>query len=219
MINAILGLLTREDWRGQPRKSEPFPMAWLVADRQQKPAKGLEISHKDVVFMMTDRPPGKHFNILIHIRNRYIPLRVEVIQEDSVNEGGQVFHRFGCKYVGLKADDWDAIVRYVNDEPEPEDKAQGELAQIRQKADDAYRLIPLAVQNKLIERLVRANKLEAPTEGRAPALRMTYLGASKKADGSKIHHISIHSRKQVNDEWVGFDTKFRIDAAGKIEQT
>lgn len=219
MIDGIIGLFKHEDWHGQPRKNQPFHMAWLVADHVQKPAKGLEISHKDIVFMMPERPAGKYFNVLIHIRNRYIPLRVEVVHEDTVSEGGQTFHRFGCKYVGLKADDWDAIVRYVNDEPEPEDKAQGELAQIRQKADDAYRLIPLAVQNKLIDLLVRENKLEPPAEGRVAALRMTYLGASKKSDGSKIHHVAIHSRKQINDEWVGFDTRFRIDSQGNIEQS
>jgi len=218
MIDGILGLFKREDWRGQPRKSEPFSVAWLVADHVQKPGKGLEISAKDVVFMLGERPPGKDINILLHIRERFIAVRVEVLQEDTVNQGGQVFHRFGCKYVGLKADDWDAIVRYVNDEPELENKARDELAERKQKPDDAYRIIPMAVQEKLVASLVRANRLEAPAEGQVPALRMNYVGAKKKADGSKEHRIAIHSRVLVGDEWKSFDTQFTVDDAGVIEQ-
>ncbi len=214
MIDGILGLFKHEDWRGQPRKNEPFPVAWLVADHVQKPGKGLEISGKDVVFMLNERPPGKDFNILLQIRGRRIPVRVEVVHEE-ISQGG---HRFGCKYMGLKADDWDAINRYVNDEPEPENKAADELKEQQHKPDDAYRVIPMAVQEKLVAILVQTNRLEPPAEGQAPALRMNYLGASKKADGTKLHNVTIHSRRQINDEWVAFDTQFRIDEAGNIEQ-
>ncbi|HXP94940.1 MAG TPA: PilZ domain-containing protein, partial [Candidatus Binatia bacterium] len=167
-----------------------------------------------VVFMLNERPPGKDFNILLQIRGRRIAVRVEVVHEET----GQGGHRFGCKYVGLKADDWDAIVRYVNDTPEPENKAAEELKEQQQKPDDAYRVIPMAVQEKLVAILVKTNRLEPPAEGQAPALRMTYLGASKKADGTKLHNVTIHSRRQINDEWVAFDTQFRIDEAGNIEQ-
>lgn len=218
MIDGILGLFKHEDWRGQPRKSEAFPVAWLVADHVQKPGKGLEISAKDVVFMLGERPPGKDINILLRIRDRFIAVRVEVQQEDTVSQGGQVFHRFGCKYVGLKADDWDAIVRYVNDEAEPENKAHDEIAERRQKPDDAYRVIPMAVQEKLVATLVRANRLEPPAEGQVPALRMNYVGAKKNADGTKVHRVAIHSRILVGDEWKTFDTQFLVNEAGEIEQ-
>ena len=218
MIDGILGLFKREDWRGQPRKEEPFPVAWLVADHVQKPGKGLEISAKDVVFMLAEKPPGKDINILLHIRDRFIAVRVEVQEEDTVNQGGQIFHRFGCKYLGLKADDWDAIVRYVNDEPEPTDKAKDELAAKKQQPDDAYRLIPMAVQEKLVALLVHANRLEPPHEGQVPAMRMNYLGAKKNADGTKTHRVAIHSRKLIEDEWKSFDTQFTVDASGHIEQ-
>lgn len=218
MIDGILGLFKREDWRGQPRKSEPFPVAWLVADHVQKPGQGLEISNKDVVFMINERPPGKAFNLLIHIRDRYIAVRVEVQQEDTVNQGGQIFHRLGCKYLGLKADDWDAIVRYVSGEPELENKARDEIVELQKKTDDAFRVIPLAVQNQLVAMLVRANRLEPPAEGQVPAMRMDYRGVKKNGDGSKVHQVSIHSRIQIGDEWKSFDTQFAVDETGHIEQ-
>ena len=170
------------------------------------------------MFTINEKPPGKNFNLLLHIRQRYIPVRVEVRHEDTVNQGGQILHRFGCSYSGLKADDWDAIVRYVNDEPEPENKGADELKEIKQKADDAYRIIPVAVQNKLVAMLVHANRLEPPAEGQAPSLRMNYLGAKKKADGTQVHRVAIHSRKLIDDNWKAFDTQFLIDAAGNIEQ-
>jgi hypothetical protein len=207
MIDGLLGLFKHEDWRGQPRKNEPFPVAWLVADHVQKPGKGLEISAKDVVFTLQEKPPGKSINILLHIRNRFIAVRVDIRQENVVNEGGQTAYMFGCSYSGLKADDWDAIVRYVNNQPEPENKAADELKEIQNKVDDAYRIIPIAVQNKLFQILIDKNRLEPPPEGQAPPVRMNYLGKRKKADGSLLHRVSIHSRKLIN-----------IDSAGNIEQ-
>lgn len=217
MIDGILGLFKHEDWRGQPRKTEPFPVAWLAADKMRKPGKGLEISPKDMVFILGERPPGDEFSMLLNIRSRLITMRVKVQQEDVVNQGGRVFYRLGCKYVALKADDWDAIVRFVNDEPEPENKAHGELVVRRQKPDEAYRIIPIAVQEKLVAILVRLNRIDPPAEGQAPALRMNYLGATKSADGSKVHQVAIHSRRRIDDNWYPFDTQFSVDAAGNIE--
>lgn len=219
MIEGIIGLFKHEDWRGQPRKSEQFPVAWLVADHVQKAGKGLEISAKDVLFLLPARPPGKEINILMQIRGRFIAVRVEIKHEDTVNAGGQVFHRFGCKFLGLKADDWDAIVRYVTDAPEPGNKAHDEIAQIKAKPDDAFRVIPLAVQERLAAMLVQANRLAPPAEGAAPAFRMEYHGAKKRSDGTDVHQVSIHSRVLVDDGWKTYDTNFSIDAAGHIEQT
>jgi hypothetical protein len=218
MIDGILGLFRHEDWRGQPCRSDAFPVAWLVADHVQKPGTGLEISPKHVVFMLAEAPPGKTINLLLHLGSRFIAVRVDVHETEAVQQGGKPMHRFGCTFAGLKADDWDAIVRYVNHEPEPTNKAHEEISQLQKKTDEAYRTIPIGVQNKLVAMLVRANRLDAPAEGQVPPLRVSYGGASTNPDGTKVHRVAIGSRKSIDDHWYSFDTQFAIDEAGHIEQ-
>jgi len=88
--------------------------------------------------------------------------------------------------------------------------------QMQENVADAYRLLPLAIQQKIVEKLVEQKKLEAPKPGVQPLLKLFYGGVSKKPDGATLHRFNVHSRIKVNDEVMAYDTRFLIDEAGNI---
>lgn len=220
MINDIIQWVAGKigDQRSYPRKGERFAVSWLVNDAQQKPATGIEISANGLVFQMKERPADKQLNLVMTIRNRDIRARVAIKRTDKVPAGGMALYRLAGNFMGIAADDWDAIVRFVNDEPEPENRALDDLRDAQGKDDDAYRVLPLRVQNRLVNMLVAAKRLERPPKDHLPHLRMHFIGSTREADGTQTHRVNIHSRKRIDDQWYAFDTQFQIDGRGNIEQ-
>jgi hypothetical protein len=220
MINDLIHWVAEKvnDQRSYPRKSERFAVLWLPNDATQKQATGVEISANGIVFQMKDKPNDKELNVAFTIRNRQITARIKVKRVDKVPAGGIALYRFVGTFLGISADDWDAIVRFVNDEPEPDDKLRGDLAHVRRQPDDAYRLLPLKVQNELVSRLVRSNRLEPPPKDHAPVLRLHLVETTRNEDGTQTHRVNIHSRKRIDDAWYAFDTQFKIEGTGKIEE-
>ena len=116
-----------------------------------------------------------HFNIIARVRERNIPLRVSnTCARIRCSTKARTWHRYMCEFVGIAADDWDAIVRYVNDEPENSDRRKMQNQEPSEKVDDAYRLLPMALQEKIMAMLVAQNKLEA-AETRPNAAAQTVL--------------------------------------------
>jgi hypothetical protein len=218
MINDLVQWVAEKigDQRSYRRKNERFEVAWLVDASRVRAATGLEVSANGIVFQIKEKPKNKEFNIRMTIRSREIRVRVAVKRDEIVNEGGQMLHRLICRFSGIAADDWDALQRYVNDEPEPENKGLTQLNEIQRKEDDAYRLLPLRVQNRLVMMLVGMNRLEQPPKDHAPVLRMHLIGSSRES-GREIRRFNVHSRKRIDDNWYAFDTQFSIDPAGMIQ--
>ena len=206
--------------RGHPRKAEKYPVRW-VKDLENNvfvDGVGIEISPTGALFVLKEKPPGQEFTVVIQLGERQVRARVTVNRHDAVNQGGATWHRFATKFGGIAADDWDAIVRYVNNAAEPpESKAAEELKAVVQKADDAFRLLPLAVQKQIVDTLVETNRLFPPPEGQAPLLRMTYSGHSKKSDGQEVHTCHVHSRITVDGEIRQYETTFLVDSSGKVQ--
>jgi hypothetical protein len=206
------------DQRSYPRKSERFVVSWLVSDTLQKPATGVELSANGLVFQMKEQPPAKQLNLAFTIRNREIRVRVEIKRTDKIPAGGMALYRFAASFMGIAADDWDAISRFVNDEPEPENKGFDDIQDAQRKDDDAYRVLPLRVQNRLVTLLIAAGRLERPSKDHLPHLRMHFIGSTREPDGTQSHRVNVHSRKRIDDHWYAFDTQFEIDGAGNVTQ-
>lgn len=213
MINELVQWVASKisDQRTYPRKTERFAVTWLPDPQTEKPATGVEISPNGLVFQMREKPGAKEFNLRFTFRNREIPVRVTTKRVDPIVDNGHLMNRIACRFQGIAADDWDLIVRYVHDLDEPENKAADELEALLKKEDDAYRLLPLKVQNKIVTMLVRAHRLEPPTEGILPHLRLHYIGSAETGRGAKVIKVNIHSRKRIDDAWYAFDTQFAID--------
>lgn len=204
--------------RAHPRKATNYPVRWVkdAENNVHVDGVGIEISPTGALFVLKEKPPGQEFTVLIKLGERQVTARVVVTRHDAVNQGGATWHRFATKFGGIAADDWDAIVRYVSDAADPENKAADELRAVVQKEDDAFRLLPLAVQRQIVDTLVQSNRLFSPPEGQAPLLRMTYSGHTKR-DGQEIHTCHVHSRVTIDGEIRQYDTTFLVDSSGKVQ--
>jgi hypothetical protein len=120
------------------------------------------------------------------------------------------------EFIGVAADHWDMIVRYVADAPEPPNRRKMQNQEMGDKVDDAYRLLPMALQQKIIQMLVSQQKLEEPKHGQTPLLKLFYGGLVKRAGHPDAHRFNVHSRIRKNDETIAYDTRFLITDAGEI---
>lgn len=176
---------------------------------------GLEISPNGLMFI-TQEPIGrKEFNVTVRLRETNIPLRVKYIRGDQMQYQGKMWHRCMGEFQGIAADDWDAIVRYVNDEPEL-DRRKMQNQQPNDRVDDAYRLLPLAMQTKIVEMLVSQQKLDEPKPGQTPLLKLFYGGLVKRPGHKPAHRFNVHSRVQKGDEMMAYDTRFLVGEDGEI---
>jgi len=176
---------------------------------------GLEVSPNGVMFILPEAVASEEFNLILRLREQNIPVRVRKVRSDQVSHQGKQWNRYMCEFKGVAADHWDAIVRYVNDEPE-NDRRMMQNQQPSESVDDAYRLLPMALQQKIVQMLVAQKKLETPKEGQPPLLKLFYGGLVKRPNGKPAHRFNVHSRIKRNDEMVAYDTRFMISEDGEI---
>ena len=176
---------------------------------------GLEISPNGLMFMLPQPIDAAEFSVIARVRENNISLRVKRVRSDQVQHQNANWHRYMCEFVGIAADDWDAIVRYVNDEPEAE-RRKMQNQEVTEKVDDAYRLLPLALQERITKMLVAKNKLEPPKAGQTPLLKLFYGGLVKRPGQKPAHRFNVHSRIKRGDEMLAFDTRFLISEDGEI---
>lgn len=206
------------DRRQYKRKAGAFHL-WYQPDpknpQQLKQGVGLELSPSGLMFMIPEPIAPTEFNVVAHVRDRNIPLRVKRTRNDTVQHQNATWHRYMCEFVGISADDWDAIVRYVNDEPDV-DRRKMQNQEPADKVDDAYRLLPLVLQQRITQMLVSQNKLEPPAKDQPPLLKLFYGGLVKRPGAKNAHRFNVHSRVKRNDEMVAYDTRFLITEDGEI---
>jgi len=206
------------DRRQYRRRSGAFDVWYQPNPQDPKSAKGgvgLEVSPNGLMFMLPQAVDAQEFNVVARVRERNIPLRVKRIRNDQVQHQGANWHRYMCEFLGIAADDWDAIVRYVNDEPETEQRKM-QHQEPSEKVDDAYRLLPMAMQQKIMQMLIAQNKLETPKAGQTPLLKLFYGGLVKRPNQKAAHRFNVHSRIKRNDEMLAFDTRFLVSEDGEI---
>lgn len=176
---------------------------------------GMEISPNGLMFIIPESIGTPEFSVIARLRDQNIPLRVKKVRNDHVDHQGTTWHRYMCEFVGIAADDWDAIVRYVNDVPE-ENRRKMQNQELSEKVDDAYRLLPLALQQRIVQMLVSQKKLEQPKAGQPPLLKLFYGGLVKRPGQKAAHRFNVHSRIKRGDEMLAFDTRFLIAEDGEI---
>lgn len=177
---------------------------------------GTEISPSGLVFIVNAQIPKAEANLSVVLRNKRFAVRVKLVRSDTVDYKGQPWMRYAAEFTGIAADSWDLIVRYVNDEPEIDDRRHSEHQEAAAKPDDAYRLLPMAVQNRIVELLVQRKRLEPPKAGQTPLLKLFYGGSHKPDGKAPVHRVNVHSRVIVNDEPVDYDTRFLVEDNGKV---
>lgn len=198
--------------RKYPRRAGPL-QAWVAAGQQWAPIGCLDISGSGMGIVSQATLP-EEINVRVMIEKRPVLVRAKRVWQQPGMVQGKPAWRYGLTFTGIGADDWDAVIRFCNnDVVEVENKAQEELELVRLKADDVARLIPKKLQDQLLKLLVDRRRL-APLDGKTPLVQYSYGGVVKK-NGKAMHRLSIHSRvRESTGEVKAYDTRFFFDDQG-----
>jgi hypothetical protein len=182
-----------------------------VSGGRRVPVLGTSVAREGIAFVSPLELAARDLELTFRLRERTIPTLVHVDESDTVQAAERLVHRYFCTFTAIAADDWDAVVRYVDNKPEPVQPAGVK------KADDEFRALPIAVQNAVVDQLVRARRLERPAPGTVPLIRMV-AGLPRGVDGDRTaQDVLIHSKVARDDEMRSYDTRFRVYANGQIE--
>ena len=204
------------DRRQYKRRSGAYHLWWQPAQGDARPGIGLEVSPNGLMFIIPDQITTAEYNLVLRLEDVKIPVRVRNVRNDRVAHHGKEWNRHMGEFIGIAADNWDRLVRYVNNEPEPKDRRKMQNQEMESQPDDAYRLLPLAIQEKIVKTLIAKRRLDEPHAGQTPLLKLFYGGLVKRAGKPPAHRINVHSRVTVNDELTAYDTRFLVSDDGEV---
>jgi hypothetical protein len=173
------------------------------------PVLGTSVARQGIAFVSPLQLAQRELELSFLLRERLIPTRVRVDESDTVPTPKKIVYRYFCSFVAIAADDWDAVVRYVENRPEPAAPAAAKTT------DDEFRALPIAVQDAIVDNLVRAGRLERPALGTLPLIRM--IAIPRRTGDRSAQDVLIHSKVERSDGMRSFDTRFRVYATGRIE--
>ncbi len=213
MFNELLKRLGshKSERRSADRVRRRFPIAW-IKDGALVPGLGLEISEKGILFATKESPPGANVEVALDLNARRVRARLKIVRKGAMTRDGVEWAVIACVFEGIAADDWDLIVRYCKNLDDPSNKAAQELSALAGSDDDAYRMLPLRVQQRVVAMLVKAGRLAPGSDAKNPLLRMSYDGATRAGE----HRLAVHSRRLVDGELLQFDSILIVDDAGNV---
>ena len=201
--------------RKYPRKRRPYRASYSLDGKTQKAAIGLDLSGGGCCILTQEQVAQKEFEMRAVIEDRTVRLRAKSVWADNVTHQGRKVWRYGMQFTAIPADDWDAIIRYTTDKAVADsNKVQEDLARVRLTADDTARLLPLALQNRLLTMLVQRRRL-APLDERVTPLVQYFYSGIVKHDGKPMHRLMIQSKvANADGEPEMFETNFVFDDSG-----
>ena len=214
MFNELTKLFSgqRKERRHSPRKKVRFNIAW-VKGKELIAGLGMEISLNGCLLAMKAPPDTPDFDVIMEIERRKIRLRLKTARKGTILRESQQWTVLGCNFSGIAADDYDALVRFCKDMKEVDNKAARELASM-DKTDDAYRMLPMRVQQRVLDVLIHMGRLDPPQANQQPLLRMHSMGS----EGGK-HRLGVHTRIAGGHgtEPQTFDSVIMIDESGNVK--
>jgi hypothetical protein len=220
MLPELLAWFTgkEQNRRKFPRKRKPYRAAYSLDGKTTRAAIGLDVSGGGLC-ILTQEPVGRdEFEVRAELDDRGVRMRAKVVWHDNVQHQGKKVWRYGMRFVGISADDWDAIMRYTTDRPVTEpNKAQEELSAIRMTPDDAARLLPRELQTRLLQMLVERRRL-APLADRVTPLVQYFYSGIVRHDDRLVHRLVIQSKVVGAERDELFETRFVFDESGKNVQ-
>jgi len=212
LFNELLKRLgsRKSERRGADRVRRRFPIGW-IRDGTLVPGLGLEISEKGILFATKEGPPGAQVEVALDLHGRRVRARLKIVRKGAMTRDGVEWAVIACIFEGIAADDWDAIVRFCKNLDDPGNKAAQELSALSGD-DDAYRLLPLRVQQRVVAILVKTGRLAPGSDAKNPLLRMSYDGSTHATE----HRLAVHSRRLVDGELLQFDSVLIVDDNGSV---
>jgi len=220
MLPELLAWFTgkEQNRRKFPRKRKPYRASYSLDGKTTRAAIGLDIGGGGLC-ILTQEPIGRdEFEVRVVLDERNLRMRAKVVWHDNVQHQGRKVWRYGMRFTGIPADDWDAIIRYTTDRPVAEaNKAQEELAAVRMTPDDTARLLPKELQTRLLQMLVERRRLAPLDERVTPLVQYFYSGIVRHND-RLVHRLVIQSKVVGPEHDELFETRFVFDENGKNVQ-
>src|SRR6202011_6194828 len=174
-----------------PRKRKPYRAAYSLDGKSTRPAIGLDISGGGVCILTPEPVARDEFEVRAQIEDRPVRVRAKTVWHDNVQHQGRKVWRYGMRFTGIPADDWDAIVRYTTDKPVAEsNKAQEELTTVSMTPDDTASLLPKELQTRLLQMLVDRRRL-APLDVRVTPLVQYFYSGIVRHNDKLVHRLGI----------------------------
>jgi len=213
MLNELVKRLGagKADRRAADRVRKRYAIGWLK-DGALVSGLGLEISEKGLLFASKEAPPGPQVDVAIDVGGQRVRARLKIARQGTIARDGVDWALIAGVFEGIAADDWDAIVRFCKNRNAPTNKAAEELTAMASVDDDAYRLLPLRIQQRVVALLVRAGRLAPGSDAKNPLLRMSYEGIIRTG----VHRLAVHSRRLEDGEVLQFDSVLTVDDAGNV---
>ncbi len=221
MLPELLAWFTgkEQNRRKFPRKRKPYRAAYSTDGKSTRAAIGLDISGGGIC-ILTQEPvaPRRVRGAAAARRRAACAFARAKVWHDNVQHQGRRVWRYGMRFTGIPADDWDAIIRYTTDRPVADsNKAQEELTAVRMSPDDTARLLPKELQTRLLAMLVERRRLAPLDERVTPLVQYFYSGIVRHND-QLMHRLVIQSKVVGPDSDELFETRFVFDESGKNVQ-
>lgn len=217
MLQALFGNKNK-DKRRHTRREKAFSADWTSAPEiAPTPVIGLDVSASGAGILSREEIKQDEFILRLKLDERVIPTRVKIARRlPGTLQGAKAF-RYGVEFVSISADDWDSVVRWSKGGAAAEtgNKVKSDLEMVRMSADDADRLMPVALQTKLLSGLTRRGRL-APLVANQQPLVQYFYGGTVKRNGMMMHRLAIVSRVADinNGPPAEFRTLFYFDDQG-----
>jgi hypothetical protein len=183
-----------------------------AVDGKRIPIVGTTMSKEGLAFVSAIKILASELPFTFKLRERTIESRVRVERSEPMQAPERIVHRYFCVFTAIAADDWDAVVRYVDNKPEPKP------VEIPKAIDDEFRALPGRVQDGIVACLVRNKRLATPSPGVAPLIRLRTGSVRDLGGGRSARDVLIHSRVVTRDEGLrSYDTRFRVYSDDRIE--
>jgi hypothetical protein len=181
--------------RAHPRVKRPFKVEYSL-DRGETmvPALAVDISVGGLGMLTNTEITLNEFLVQLTLDDRTVTALVS--KAGSVPgklRGGEAW-RTGGKFIGITADHWDTLARFVDNRPTSHtDKLALDLNALQARPDDAARLLPKAALAQLLGELVKLKRLAPIHPGVEPLIKMHYLGKTRR-QGMDMHVLRVESR-------------------------
>src|SRR5579872_398840 len=201
--------------RDHERVKKAYKAAYSLDGETWRPAIGVDLSDEGMCILTQEETGDKQFSVPATLDTRGVNMRCIPVWHNKVNHNGKPVDCYGLKFVGIGADDWDTVVRFISGEKvEVKNKAQEELETVKIKADDVARMLPQAFQQKLFAELIKRHRL-APLEEQATPLVQFEYGGVAPWSGKNMHRLTVHSKVKNEKKEERFSTRFMFDDSGK----
>ena len=196
-----------------------FPMWWLKDQTLNNvvPGIGIEISGGGLMFLLEHRIAQTKCSIAFSLSDRRTRANLEIIKIVGCAFKEQAWQQHSAKFVGLMEKDFNFIITYTDKHnPTPIQSSLPRLAAKRKSSisHDSYDLLPLRIQEQIVQKLVDMQRLQPPPEPRLAHLAAHYSGVSQAEDGNVFHRFLIRTKMNSQAGPLVYNTEVLISDDG-----